>query len=122
LGNKSNCAPKHKNFSQQNEVIEGPVLAYELRKIMRSYFPNLQQTLQGVPDHRKRKDYAAHELLFASLGMFIFKAKSRNAMNNDRRHSGQFTSNFQKLFKADLPTLMLRRISLRYCHRLNWRR
>jgi hypothetical protein len=105
LGNKSNCLQKHKKSAQQNEAIEGSVLAYELRKIMRSYFPNLQQALQCVPDHRKRKDYAAHELLFASVGMFIFKAKSRNAMNNDRRHSGQFTSNFQKLFKADLPHL-----------------
>lgn len=81
------------------------MIAYELRKIMRGYFPNLHQALDGVPDHRKRKDYDAHELLFAALGMFIFKAKSRNAINNDRRHSGQFKSNFRKLFKAYLPHL-----------------
>lgn len=105
MGNKSNRLVKHENSAQQNEAIEGSLLAYELRKIMRSYFPNLHQMLDGVADHRQRKDYAAHELLFASLGMFIFKAQSRNAMNNDRRHSGQFTSNFHKLFKADLPHL-----------------
>lgn len=105
MGNKSNCLKKHVSSRQQNQTIEGTEIAYELRKIMRSYFPNLQQVLGGVPDHRKRKDYAVHELLFASLGMFLFKAKSRNAMNNERRHSGQFTSNFHKLFKAALPQL-----------------
>lgn len=105
MGNKNDYLKKHKNSGQQNEAIEGSVIAYELRKIMHSYFPNLPQVLDGVADHRQRKDYAAHELLFASLGMFIFKAKSRNAINNDRRHSGQFTSNFHKLFKADLPHL-----------------
>ncbi len=105
MGNKSNCLKKHRNSRQQNETIEGSMIAYELRKVMRSYFPDFQQALEGVPDHRKRKDYAVEELLFGSLGMFIFKAQSRNAINNDRRHSGQFTSNFHKLFKADLPHL-----------------
>lgn len=105
MGNKSNCLKKHNNSAQQNQAIEGSMIAYELRKIMRSYFPHLHQTFQGVADHRQRKDYGSHDLLFASLGMFLFKAGSRNAINNDRRHSGQFKSNFHKLFRADLPHL-----------------
>lgn len=105
MGNKNNCLTKHNNCGEQNEAIEGSQIAYELRKITRSYFPNLQQALNGVADHRKRKDYVTSELLLASLGMFIFKAESRNAINNDRRHSRQFKSNFHKLFKADLPHL-----------------
>ncbi len=72
---------------------------------MRSYFPDLKKSLSQVTDHRKRKDYGCDELLSASLGMFILKAQSRNAVNNERRHSGEFTSNFQKLFQADLPHL-----------------
>lgn len=72
---------------------------------MRSYFPDLNNNLAAVADHRTRKDYRCDELLSAALALFIFKAQSRNAINNDRRHSGQFTSNFQKLFHADLPHL-----------------
>lgn len=105
LGNKQNYTKKHNNFQQQNQAIEGSVIAYELRRIIRSYFPNFQTMLDGVPDHRKRKDYRTDELLCAAIAMFIFKSQSRNAINNDRMHSGQFKSNFQKLFNAALPHL-----------------
>lgn len=105
MGNKNNSLKKHPQSAHQNQAIEGAEIAYEQRKIMRSYFPNLTQALGKVPDHRKRKDYSAQELLFAALGMFVFKAESRNAMNNDSKHSGQFTSNFSKLFNADLAHL-----------------
>ena len=87
------------------ETINGAELVYELRRIMRSYFPDLQQTLSQTTDCRKRKDYRSDELITAAAAMFIFKAQSRNAVNNDRRHSGEFTANFQKLFKTDLPHL-----------------
>src|SRR4051794_39651459 len=81
------------------------MIAYELRKIVRSYFPNFHTMLNAIVDHRKRKDYRADELLCAAIAMFIFKCGSRNAINNDRRHSGEFKSNFQKLFDAALPHL-----------------
>lgn len=100
MGNKNDSLKKHRHSAPENQAIEGAEIAYELRKIMRSYFPNLTDALAKVPDHRNRKDYSAQELLFAALGMFVFKAQSRNAMNNDRKHSGQFTSNFSKLFDA----------------------
>lgn len=103
MGNKHIFAKKHNNSGTENEVIDGSAIAYELRKILRSYFPDFKKMLAGVADHRKRKDYRTDELLSASLGMFIFKAESRNAINNDRRHSGQFAANFQKLFNAALP-------------------
>ena len=103
MGNKKNYLKKHDNFQDENEAIDGSLIAYQLRKILRSYFPNLQKTLADTADHRKRKDYRTDELLYAALGMFIFKATSRNAINNDRRHSGQFKTNFKKLFDAQLP-------------------
>lgn len=81
------------------------MIACELRKIIGSYFPNFQKMLAKVSDHRRRKDYRTDEILCAAIGMFIFKAQSRNAFNNDRRHSGEFKSNFEKLFKAALPHL-----------------
>lgn len=61
--------------------------------------------LNQVPDIRRRKDYSTGELLLAAIGMFIFKAQSRNALNNDRRHSIGFVPNFEKLFAASLPHL-----------------
>lgn len=61
--------------------------------------------LAQLPDSRNRKDYGCDELVYASLAMFLFKAQSRNAVNNDRRHSSEFKSNCQKLFSADLPHL-----------------
>jgi hypothetical protein len=105
LGNKSKCLQKHKKEEQQNEDIEGSMIAYELRKIIRSHYPDFYKKLANVADHRKRKDYSSDELLTAAISMFIFKSQSRNALNNDRRHSGKFTSNFQKLFNATLPHL-----------------
>ena len=105
MGNKSNSLQKHKKKEQQNEDIDGSMVAYELRKIIRSHYPDFYTKLANVADHRKRKDYRSDELLTAAMSMFIFKSQSRNALNNDRRHSGQFTCNFQKLFKATLPHL-----------------
>ena len=107
LGNKHNYASAIKKDEAKDETIRGADIAYELRKIMRSYFPDLKKNLTAVADHRKRKDYGCDELLSAALAMFIFKAQSRNAVNNDRRHSGEFKSNFQKLFHADLQSLLL---------------
>ena len=88
-----------------DQTINGAELAYELRKIIRSYFPDLCKILSQITDTRKRKDYRSDELITSAAAMFIFKAQSRNAVNNDRRHSGEFTANFQKLFKTDLPHL-----------------
>lgn len=105
LGNKHNYASSARKIEAKDETIDGADMAYELRKIMRSYFPDLSKDLRQIADHRARKDYDCDELLSASLAMFIFKAQSRNAVNNDRRHSGEFKSNFQKLFRADLPHL-----------------
>jgi len=105
LGNKHNYSITAKKVELQDDAIGGAAIAYELRKTIRSYFPNFQKRLAQVADPRKRKEYGSNELLSAAIGMFIFKAQSRNAVNNDRRHSSEFTSNFQKLFNASLPHL-----------------
>ena len=105
MGNKHNYSSATNKIQAKDETIRGTDIAYELRKIMRSYFPDLKKMLAQVSDHRKRKDYRCDELLSAAFAMFIFKAQSRNAVNNDRRHSGEFKANFQKLFNAELPHL-----------------
>lgn len=105
MGNKHNYASCADKIKANDETIRGADIAYELRKIMRNYFPDLKKMLSQVADYRKRKDYRCDELLTAAFALFIFKAQSRNAVNNDRRHSGEFSANFQKLFNADLPHL-----------------
>jgi hypothetical protein len=105
LGNNHYYCGSSKNFEPQDETVDGKDFAYELRKVIRSYFPDFKKMLSQLPDPRKRKDYGCDELLHASLAMFVFKAQSRNAFNNDRRHSNEFKSNCKKLFNADLPHL-----------------
>jgi len=96
---------KNSSFAAGSQTINGAELIYELRKIIRSYFPDFSQVLSQTTDIRKRKDYRCDELITAAVAMFIFKAQSRNAVNNDRKHSGEFAANFKKLFKTDLPHL-----------------
>ncbi len=105
MGNKQYSSVSANKKSRENESIDGAGIAYGLRKTIGSYFPNLSAMLGHVPDIRKRKDYRADELLLAAIGMFILKAQSRNALNNDRRHSSGFVSNFEKLFGTSLPHL-----------------
>lgn len=105
LGNNQYYSGSTKKIKPQGETIRGEDIAYELRKVIRSYFPDLKQILAQLPDSRNRKDYGCDEVVYASLAMFIFKAQSRNAFNNDRKHSSEFKSNCQKLFSADLPHL-----------------
>jgi len=105
LGNKQINASAAKKVAVKKQIIDGANIAYELRKIIRSYFPDFNKQLAAVADHRTRKDYRSDELLSAAIAMFVFKAQSRNAINNDRSHSGAFTENFKKLFNAYLPHL-----------------
>ncbi len=70
---------------------------------MHCFFPNLFSEMNQLEDNRKRKEYATSELVMAAVAMFLFKEGSRNAFNNDRNHSEQFTSNFEKLFGCKLP-------------------
>src|SRR3954466_4025489 len=67
LGNKSDYLKKHQKKGPQDQAIEGSMIAYELRKIVRSYFPNFHTMLNAIVDHRKRKDYRADELLSAAI-------------------------------------------------------
>jgi hypothetical protein len=105
LGNKHDFSSEAKKIAAKSQTVDGANIACELRKIIRSYFPDFNKQLTAIADHRTRKDYRCDELLCGSLAMFIFKMQSRNAINNDRSHSGAFTANFKKLFNADLPHL-----------------
>lgn len=79
------------------------MLAFELARIIHSHFPGLMNLLSAVPDHRRRKHYTPREIIMSAIGLFSFKEQSRNAFNNDREYSAEFSSNFEKLFHCRLP-------------------
>ncbi len=59
--------------------------------------------MEEIEDCRKKKStYAIAELLTACLAMFLFKAESRNGLNN-LREDLRFEKNYQRLFKMRLP-------------------
>jgi len=60
LGNKHNYASAARKAEAKDETIDGSDIAYELRRIMRSYFPDLSKELSQVADHRARKDYGCN--------------------------------------------------------------
>ncbi|MGH2552307.1 MAG: hypothetical protein ACRDEB_01255, partial [Chitinophagaceae bacterium] len=102
MGNKQKANNNSTDFTKINSLSNAPV-AYELRKIIYNHFPDLSPLLQELPDSRQRKQYQTQELLMAAIGMYIFKEGSRNALNNDRVESQEFSNNFKKLFQCQLP-------------------
>lgn len=71
-------------------------------KTIRHYFPDFFEKMARLPDHRKRRDYDAAELVMGCIALFLFKETSRNAINNDRREE-QFRKNYERVFKCRLP-------------------
>ncbi len=59
--------------------------------------------MKEIEDCRKKESkYAVAELLTACLAMFLFKAESRNGLNN-LREDLRFKKNYNRLFKMRLP-------------------
>ncbi|HTN06446.1 hypothetical protein, partial [Agriterribacter sp.] len=58
LGNKHNYSDTAIKVEPQDAAIDGTVIAYELRKIIHSYFPDFQKELRQIADHRQRQEYS----------------------------------------------------------------
>lgn len=58
----------------------------------------------ALGDSRKRKDYSLAELVMGGVMLFVFKAGSRNAFDNDRREA-VFRENYRRAFKLRLPSM-----------------
>ena len=66
------------------------------------FFPQIFEQMRALEDYRDKPDYDLATIITAALGMHLFKAGSRNAMNNLRKDK-QFRKNYKKLFKLSLP-------------------
>ena len=81
---------------------KGKIILWQIRKVIKSKFPDIFTRLNTLTDNRKRHEYSMAELVSGALFMFIFKETSRNAYNNDRREEC-FRKNFYKHFGFHLP-------------------
>ena len=64
------------------------------------FFPQIFEQMRALEDYRDKPDYDLATIITAALGMHLFKAGSRNAMNNLRKDK-QFRKNYKKLFKLE---------------------
>ena len=71
--------------------------------VLKRHYPNFNQLLESIPDHRQRSSYQVAELLMAGLSMFIFKRGSRN--NTDCGASGNYEANYITVFGMRLPVM-----------------
>lgn len=70
---------------------------------LRRHYPNFEELLNQIPDHRKRMTYQVAEIIMAGLSMFIFKRGSRN--NADVGVRGNYEKNYVTLFGMRLPIM-----------------
>jgi hypothetical protein len=66
-------------------------------------YPNFNELLGCIPDHRKRCTYQVAEIIMAGLSIFLFRHRSRN--HADKNTRGNFETNFITLFGLRLPIM-----------------
>ena len=71
--------------------------------ILKRHYPDFEQLLNSVPDHRQRHTYQVAEILSAGLLMFILKRESRN--QTDQLAGSGFEGNYLKIFGMRLPIM-----------------
>ena len=94
---------KDKRLKELAQKAKQTDLVYQIHQTIAHHFPELFLWMEEIEDCRKKKStYAIAELLTACLAMFLFKAESRNGLNN-LREDLRFEKNYQRLFKMRLP-------------------
>jgi len=85
------------------QKFEGKQLIINVLIILKRHYPDFDDLLSSIPDHRKRSTYQVGEIIMAGLSMFIFKRTSRN--HTDKGVSGHFENNYLTLFGKRLPIM-----------------
>lgn len=71
--------------------------------VLKRHYPDFNELLNNIPDHRERRTYQVAEIIMAGLSMFIFKRGSRN--NMDTFVTPTVEKNFTTLFGIHLPVM-----------------
>ena len=69
--------------------------------MLRRHYPNFNELLSALPDHRQRKTYEVAEIIMAGLMIFVFKRGSKN--NADKMFTHSFERNYFRMFGLRLP-------------------
>lgn len=71
--------------------------------VLQRHYPDFNDLLARIPDHRERSTYQVAEIIMAGLSIFIFKRQSRN--HADCSVGGHFGLNHITLFGMRLPLM-----------------
>jgi hypothetical protein len=71
--------------------------------VLKRHYPNFEELLNSIADHRKRHTYEVAEILSAGLLMFVLKRGSRN--QTDQLAGTTFEKNYLKFFGMRLPIM-----------------
>lgn len=85
------------------DAFDGKQFIILLYVVLRRHYPDFEQLLNAVPDHRKRRTYQVAEILSAGLLMFVLRRGSRN--QTDQLSGNQFECNYLKIFGFRLPIM-----------------
>lgn len=81
----------------------GKQVCFQIGKVLKCHFPDLEERIQKFSDPRKRKEYRISELVLGGIMMSVFKQGSRNAFDLDRKDA-LFRQNYQQILKLRLPS------------------
>jgi len=71
--------------------------------VLKRHYPNFNDLLNALPEHRQRLTYEIAEIIMAGLMIFVFKRGSKN--NTDKMFTPGFESNYFRLSGLRLPVM-----------------
>lgn len=87
----------------RQEQFQGKQFILMVYVVLKRHYPNFNELLCSIPDHRKRSGYEVAELIMAGLSMFIFKRGSRNQA--DLGVNSTFEKNYAVVFGMRIPLM-----------------
>jgi hypothetical protein len=85
------------------ERFQGKQFILMVYVVLKRHYPNFDELLSSIADHRQRRSYDVAELIMAGLSMFIFKRGSRNQM--DQGVNAAFEQNYVLVFGMRIPIM-----------------
>jgi hypothetical protein len=85
------------------DKFQGKQFVINVYIVLKRHYPDFNDLLAHIPDHRNRSTYQVAEIIMAGLSMFIFKRRSRNQA--DCGAGGNFEINHITLFGMRLPIM-----------------
>lgn len=71
--------------------------------VLKRHYPNFDELINSIADHRQRKSYEVAELIMAGLMMFIFTRRSRHQA--DLGVNASFEQNYAVVFGMRIPIM-----------------